>query len=75
MDRSVDAHITNLIPLGTINLIDVKLGGKLTGRSAEAQAHMAALHAENHQLKIQDLRSAREERNGRLCALGYVCAL
>ena len=52
-----DGHAIRLIPLGTFNLIDLKLGGKLAGKSTELQLRMSALHAENHQLKIQDLRS------------------
>ena len=52
----MDAHISRLIPLGTFNIIDLKLGGKLSGKATEVQMRLAALHAENHQLKIQDLR-------------------
>jgi hypothetical protein len=52
----VDDSARRLIPLATFNWIDVKLGAKMTQSTSELKLTAAALHSENHQLHIQNLR-------------------
>ena len=59
-----EAHAIRLIPLGTLSIIDLRVGGKLAGRSTEVQLRMAAVHSENHQLSIKDLRWVLGGRGG-----------
>lgn len=46
----------SMLPLLTLNLTDVKVAGKAAGGCMQLQVVAAALHSENHQLMVQELK-------------------
>lgn len=44
-----------LTPLISLNLVDLRVGGRLDGRNTELQLSVGALHSENHQLRMQGI--------------------
>jgi hypothetical protein len=64
-DPVLDAALKLLTPLVTLNLTDVRVGGKLLARHhVTLELSLAAVHSENHQLRMQVGHGSNEAKTG-----------